>query len=552
MSVLAILAVTIAILLSAYRFYGSFIARKLGIDNRNVTPAHTREDGVDYVPSNRFVVLGHHFASIAGAGPIVGPVIAVYFGWIPALLWILIGGIFFGAVHDITSMTASLRHRGKSIGEIIQQYIGDAGKKLFLIFAFATLLLVIAVFMDIVARTFVTVPAAASASVFFILLALVFGVAINRLGFPLWVSTIFGVGLLYFFVYLGEVFPFQIGYGWWIAILIAYIFLAAVTPVSILLQPRDFLNSFLLYGMILFGITGIMIANPRIEMSASVQFHVKHLGFLFPVLFVTVACGAISGFHSLVASGTTSKQISKEEDAKLIGFGGMLIETLLAVIAVMAVAVMTRGDFAARLVEAGPVTLFSEGLGGFISAMGIPVAVAVSFVALTVSAFALTTLDTCTRLARFIIQEYAEDLPSQRIRPALQNRFAATFLVVLLSGLLLLTGQFEQLWPIFGSANQLLAALALLAGTVWLAKKNINPFFTVIPMIFMFSVTLLSLLVFAWNQYQQSAWFLSVLSASLFVLAVILVVMARTSLRRFYEEQKRGQTKTGAKTVSNP
>lgn len=552
MSVLSILVVTIAILLSAYRFYGSFIARTLGIDNRNVTPAHTRKDGVDYVPSNRFMVLGHHFASIAGAGPIVGPIIAVYFGWIPALLWILVGGIFFGAVHDITSMTASLRHQGKSIGEIIHQYIGDAGKKLFLIFAFATLLLVIAVFMDIVARTFVTVPAAASASIFFILLALVFGVAINRLGSPLWLSTLFGVGLLYFFVYLGEVFPFQIGYGWWIAILIAYIFLAAVTPVSILLQPRDFLNSFLLYGMIFFGILGILMSNPRIEMSTSVQFHVENLGFLFPVLFVTVACGAISGFHSLVASGTTSKQINKEEDAKLIGFGGMLIETLLAVIAVMAVAVMTRGDFAARLIEAGPVTLFSEGLGGFISALGIPISVAVSFVALTVSAFALTTLDTCTRLARFIIQEYTEDLHRKPFRAVLQNHFAATFLVVLLSGLLLLTGQFEQLWPIFGSANQLLAALALLAGTVWLARKNINPFFTIIPMIFMFSVTLLSLLIFAWNQLQQDSWFLSVLSVALFVLAVILIMMARNSLHLFYKEQQRGKDKPEAGSVSTP
>ena len=549
MSVLAILAGTIAILLSAYRFYGSFIARKLGIDNSNVTPAHTREDGVDYVPSNRFVVLGHHFASIAGAGPIVGPVIAVSFGWVPALLWIIIGGIFFGAVHDITSMTASLRHQGKSIGEIIQQYIGDSGKKLFLIFAFATLLLVIAVFMDIVARTFVTVPAAASASVFFILLALLFGVVINRLGFPLWISTIFGVGLLYFFVYLGEVFPFQIGYGWWIAILVSYIFLAAVTPVSILLQPRDFLNSFLLYGMILFGVAGIIIGNPRIEMTSSMQFQVENLGFLFPVRFVTIACGAISGFHSLVASGTTSKQINKEEDVKMIGFGGMLIETLLAVIAVMAVAVMSRGDFGLRLAEAGPVTLFSEGLGGFISSIGIPVSVAISFVALTVSAFALTTLDTCTRLARFIIQEYADDIPSARIRSPLQNRFIATFLVVLLSGLLLFTGQFEQLWPIFGSANQLLAALALLAGTVWLAKKKINPVFTVIPMIFMFTVTLLSLLIFAWNQYQQASWFLSVLSVTLFVLAVILVVMARNSLHKFYEDEKSGKTKVDLKSV---
>ena len=549
MSVLAILAGTIAILLSAYRFYGSFITRKLGVSNSNITPAHTREDGVDYVPSNRFVVLGHHFASIAGAGPIVGPVIAVSFGWVPALLWIIIGGIFFGAVHDITSMTASLRHQGKSIGEIIQQYIGDSGKKLFLIFAFATLLLVIAVFMDIVARTFITVPSAASASVFFILLALVFGVAINRLGFPLWISTIFGVGLLYFFVYLGEIYPIQIGYGSWIAILVAYIFMAAVTPVSILLQPRDFLNSFLLYGMILFGIVGIIIGNPRIEMTSSMQFQVENLGFLFPVLFVTIACGAISGFHSLVASGTTSKQINKEEDVKMIGFGGMLIETLLAVIAVMAVAVMTRADFGLRLAEAGPVTLFSEGLGGFISSIGIPVSVAISFVALTVSAFALTTLDTCTRLARFIIQEYAEDIPSVRIRAPLQNRFFATFLAVLLSGMLLLTGQFEQLWPIFGSANQLLAALALLAGTVWLAKKKVNPVFTVIPMIFMFTVTLLSLLIFAWNQYQQDSWFLSVLSITLFVLAVILVVMARNSLRQFYEEEKRGQTKPELKSV---
>ncbi len=552
MSVLAIIAGTIAILLSAYRFYGSFVARKLGIDNRNVTPAHTRKDGVDYVPSNRFVVLGHHFASIAGAGPIVGPVIAVSFGWIPALLWIIIGGIFIGAVHDITSMTASLRHQGKSIGEIIQQYIGDSGKKLFLIFAFATLVLVIAVFMDIVARTFVTVPAAASASVFFIVLALVFGVVINRMGLPLWISTVGGVGLLYFFVFLGELIPFQLGYAFWIGILIAYIFLAAVTPVSILLQPRDFLNSFLLYGMILFGVIGVLIGNPRIEMTSGIRFQVDTLGFLFPVLFVTIACGAISGFHSLVASGTTSKQIDKEEDAKIIGFGGMLIETLLAVIAVMAVAVMTRGEFAARLVEVGPVTLFSEGLGGFIASIGIPVTVAISFVALTVSAFALTTLDTCTRLARFIIQEYAEDIPLAGVRSTLQNRFAATLVVVVLSGLLLLTGQFEQLWPIFGSANQLLAALALLAGTVWLAKMNVNPLFTVIPMIFMFSVTLLSLLIFAWNQFLQNAWFLSILSLSLFVLAVILVVMARNSLHRFYRDEAMGQKKSGIKPVSHP
>ncbi len=541
MSVIAILAVSIAILLSAYRYYGSYIAGKLGIDNKNITPAHTRKDGVDYVPSNRFFVLGHHFASIAGAGPIVGPIIAVSFGWIPALLWILVGGIFFGAVHDIVSMTSSLRHRGKSIGEIIQQYIGDTGKKLFLIFAFATLMLVIAVFMDIVARTFVTVPGAASASLLFILLALLFGQIIHRFGFPIWPSTVIGVFLMYFFVFVGEWFPLEVPYSIWIAILIAYIYLAAVTPVPFLLQPRDFLNSFLLYGMILFGIFGIFAANPRIQMDSSLNFHVEHLGYLFPVLFVTIACGAISGFHSLVASGTTSKQVDKEEDVKIIGFGGMLIETLLAVIAVMAVAVMTRSDFLTRLTEVGPVTLFSEGLGGFITTLGIPASVAISFVALTVSAFALTTLDTCTRLARFVLQEYAEDFRESIPGTVFQNRYFATIPVVIMSSLLLLTGQFEQLWPIFGSANQLLAALALLAGTVWLARSNVNPIFTVLPMIFMFAVTLLSLLVFAWNQIQSDSWFLSVISLSLFVLAIMLVVMARNSLREFYRREQSDQ-----------
>ncbi|MEX0681253.1 MAG: carbon starvation protein A [Balneolales bacterium] len=550
MSVIVILTGSIAILLSAYRYYGSYITRKLGIDNNNITPAHNQKDGVDYVPSNRFIVLGHHFASIAGAGPIIGPVIAVSFGWIPALVWILIGGIFFGAVHDIISMSASLRNRGKSIGEIIQLHIGSAGKKLFLIFAFATLMLVIAVFIDIVAKTFVTVPSAASASVFFILLALLFGLIVNRFGFPLWSSTIVGVVLMYFFIYLGELIPLDFSYGVWLAMLIIYIFIAAVTPVPVLLQPRDFLNSFLLYGMMLFGMAGVLFSNPQIEMAPTIHFHVETLGFLFPVLFVTIACGAISGFHSLVASGTTSKQINKEEDVKLIGFGGMLIETLLAVVAVMAVAVITRADFTARLIDVGPVTLFSEGLGGFISSLGIPSAIAISFVALTVSAFALTTLDTCTRLARFIIQEYADDLADSKPKTYLQNRFFSTILVVILSGSLLLTGQFEQLWPIFGSANQLLAALALLAGTVWLTKMNINPIFTVIPMIFMFLVTLMSLLIFAWNQFQQNSWFLSLLSVVLFCLALLLAAMARNSLKKFYNKEKINQVKRDIETVS--
>lgn len=538
MNVIGILLASAFILLIAYRFYGNFISRKLQIDNRNITPAHKQKDGIDYEPAKKSVVLGHHFASIAGAGPIVGPIIAVSFGWIPALLWILIGGIFFGAVHDLVSIMASLRHKGKSIGEIIQIYIGDFGKKLFLIFAFATLLLVIAVFADIVAKTFEAVPAAASSSVMFIGLALIFGVVLKRVKLPLWLLTVIGVGVMYALVFLGEYYPLQFGYGTWIVILAGYIFIAAVTPVSALLQPRDYLSSFLLYGMMAFGILGILFSNPTIQMDSTVHFNVETLGYLFPVLFVTIACGAISGFHSLVASGTTSKQIEFEDDARVIGFGGMLIETLLAVIAVLAVVVMSRADFAGRLGEIGPVTLFSEGMGGFMSALGIPLALAISFVALTVSAFALTSLDTCTRLARFAIQEYFEDQKESSGYGILQDRYASTGLVILFSAALLLTGQFDVLWPIFGSANQLLGALALLAATVWLAKKGINPIFTLIPMVFMFAVTLLSLFLFAWQNFQKQGYVLGAIATLLFMLAIVLIIMAKNSLSEFYAKKE--------------
>ncbi|MEX0779698.1 MAG: carbon starvation protein A [Balneolales bacterium] len=538
MNVVGILLASACLLLIAYRFYGNYIARKFQIDNKNTTPAHKQKDGIDYEPTKKSVVLGHHFASIAGAGPIVGPIIAVSFGWIPALIWILIGGIFFGAVHDLASIMASLRHKGKSIGEIIQIYIGDFGKKLFLIFAFATLLLVIAVFADIVAKTFHAVPAAASSSVMLIGLALLFGFVMNRTRLPFWVLTVLGVSSMYGMIFLGEYFPLQFEYTTWIVILGGYIFFAAVTPVTALLQPRDYLSSFLLYGMMGLGIIGILFSNPEIQMDSTIHVKVETLGYLFPVLFVTIACGAISGFHSLVASGTTSKQIDREDDARVIGFGGMLIETLLAVIAVLAVVVMSRADFAGRLGDIGPVTLFSEGMGGFMASLGIPLALAISFVALTVSAFALTSLDTCTRLARFAIQEYFEDYEESPYSGLLQNRYASTGLVILFSAALLLTGQFDVLWPIFGSANQLLGALALLAATVWLAKKGGNPIFTLIPMVFMFAVTLLSLFLFAWSNFQNQGYTLGIVATLLFLLAIVLIIMAKNSLSEFYGKQK--------------
>lgn len=538
MSLPAILAVSAIILLIAYRTYGRFIADKLSIDNKNVTPAHRLADGVDYIPSKPAVVLGHHFASIAGAGPIVGPIIAVTFGWIPAIIWILIGGIFFGAVHDLSSMVASLRHQGKSIGVIIHKHIGDSGKLLFLIFSFSTLALIIAVFADIVAKTFVSDPGAASASVFFIVLAIIFGIINRKYNSKkaFLVLSVVGVLTMYGMIYLGSQLPLELTYVVWVGLLLFYAFVASVTPVSLILQPRDYLNSFLLYGLMLFGIVGIFWANPQIQMTTEITYNSPALGYMFPVLFVTIACGAISGFHSLVASGTTSKQLDREEDAIIVGYGGMLIESFLAIISVCAVIVLDRGDYVAQLKDLGPVTLFSQGLGGMIASLGVPPAIAISFVALTVSAFALTTLDTCTRLARFSMQELCEGnlLPGADFFA--NNRFAATLIPLLLSILLLMSGEFTTLWPIFGSANQLLAALALLAVTVWLYRIGVNPMFTLIPMIFMFAVTLSSLFIFAYKNFYANKYLLAVIAVLLSILSITLMVLARRSLKKIITE----------------
>jgi carbon starvation protein len=532
LSLPAILIVSAVILIFAYRTYGKFIANKFNINDANITPAHQVNDGVDYVPSKPAMVLGHHFASIAGAGPIVGPIIAITFGWVPAIIWILIGGIFFGAVHDIGSMVASLRHQGKSIGTIIYKYIGDNGKILFLLFSFSTLILIIAVFADIVAKTFVSDPGAASASVMFLALAIVFGVVNKR--YPskkaFIIITVIGVLMMYGMIYIAGMLPANLSYTMWIALLLGYAFVASVTPVSLILQPRDYLNSYLLYGLMLFGVVGIFVANPDIVMSTEVHYKSDTMGYLFPVLFVTVACGAISGFHSLVASGTTSKQLDRESDAKTVGYGGMLIESFLAIISVCAIIILDRGDYIGQLASLGPVTLYSQGLGGMISSLGIPEGMAISFVALTVSAFALTTLDTCTRLARFAMQELTEGnlIPGSQV--ITNNRFISTLIPIGLSVLLLLSGEFTVLWPIFGSANQLLAAIALLAITAWLHSIGVKPLFTFIPMAFMFVVTLSSLFIFSYNNFMANKYLLSVIAIILTILAVTLLFLTRKIL----------------------
>jgi carbon starvation protein len=542
LSAALLLVLALSILVAAYLLYGGRVARWLGVDPTRPTPAHRLKDGVDYVPARRAVLLGHHFASIAGAAPIIGPVTALAFGWGPVYLWILVGGIFLGAVHDFSSLMASLRHDGKSIGEIIEARLGFGGRTLFLLFAWTALILVVAVFSIVVAKTFVQVPAAASASALFLLLALAFGAALNTLRLPLWLATTVGVLALFACIPLGMAFPLSLSFEAWLLALLVYVFVASVTPVQVLLQPRDYLNSFLLYAMLALGLAGVVWSRPRMEAPAFIGWEVPELGGIFPVLFVTVACGAISGFHSLVSSGTTAKQLDSEADAQAVGYGSMLVESLLAVLALVAVGWLSTAEYAAHLGVGGggPVAAFSAGLGALIGTLGLPVAGATSFVALAVSAFALTSLDTATRLSRFAFQEFFEprrDAPSRaagRLSRFARDRFVATAVSVAAAGALAWSGSWKQIWPIFGSANQLLAALALLAVSVWLAHRARGRLFVQIPMVLMYAVTASSLGSLAWRHLigDGGSAVLGVAASVLLLIALVLAGLAvRVTLR---------------------
>lgn len=518
MSSLILIIGSIVIFIAAYTTYGAWLAKQWGIDPNRKTPAYEINDGVDYVPTKPAVLLGHHFASIAGAGPINGPIQAAIFGWVPVLLWIVLGSIFVGGVHDYGSLFASVRHKGKSIGEVIHTNMGKKGMMLFSLFAWLTLLLVVAAFTNIVASTFASVPAAASSSMMFIVLAIVFGYAVYRKGVSLKVGTIVGVSLLFICVYLGYLFPLKLSLNTWIIIMMVYIFAASTAPVWILLQPRDYLNSFLLYAMIAGAVIGIVIFHPSIQLPAVTAFNVNGQ-FMFPMLFVIVACGAISGFHSLVGSGTTSKQIDNEKDSRLIGYGAMLIEGVLAVVALITAAYVSKTELA-ELLKGGPVNVFSSGVGTFMSKFGIPFDIGKSFVALAVSAFALTSLDTATRLGRFIFQEFFDN-PEKEKQSIFTNMYVSTAITVAIGGYLA-AGGYSRIWPIFGSANQLLAALSLLAIAVWLKKTGKNYHMLTIPMIFMLVVTLSALVLLIKSNLAAGNYLLVVFPVLLFILAIIL------------------------------
>jgi len=529
MSAIILLISAIILFVLAYIFYGGWLAKQWGLQPDNNTPAHTMYDGVDYVPAKAPVLLGHHFASIAGAGPINGPIQAAIFGWVPATLWILLGGIFLGGAHDFGSLLASLRHKGKSIGDIIQANVGLTAKRLFLLFSWSTLVLIVAAFTNIVADTFVSTPQAATASLLFILFAVVFGFAVCRRNAPLGLSTVLGVAALALSIWIGYIAPLSLPKTTWIIILAVYIVAASVMPVWILLQPRDYLNSFLLYGMMIGGVVGILLYNPRIQLPAFTSFKVG-TQYLFPMLFITIACGAISGFHSLVASGTTAKQLDKEGDAKLIGYGSMLIESTLAIISIITAAYLTQDKFA-ELIKFGPTNVFADGLGTFMASFGINQVVGKTFAALAVSAFAMTTLDTATRLGRFAFQEFFENISesgetvasSNPVAKFFSDRYVASVITVVISIVLAFTS-WKAIWPIFGAANQLLAAVALLAVAAWLANAGRNNKMLIIPMIFMFIVTLTALVLLIQSNIASGNYILVLFAVLLFILAILLIL----------------------------
>ena len=508
MNGLVIVLIGIVVLGAGYLFYGRWLAKKWGLDPKAKTPAYTHEDGQDYVPSSKFTVFSHQFSSIAGAGPVTGPILASVFGWVPVLLWLLVGGLFFGAVQDFGSLYASVKNEGKSMGMIIEKYIGRFGRKLFMLFCWLFTLLVIAAFTDMVAGTFMSTGAgteafsaatknanasAASISMLFIVVAIIFGIIQKHVKMNEGVRAVVAIALLVGMFALGMVLPMTASKTAWIYIVMAYLFLASVMPMWLLMQPRDYMTTFMLLGMIIGAVVGVFVAHPSMELNAFNGFNVNG-SYLFPTLFVTIACGAVSGFHSLVSSGTSSKTISNEKDMPMVGYGAMIVESLLGIVALVVVgAVAVNGTKP----DGTPFSIFSSGVAGFLEKLGLPVHVATVFMTMCVSALALTSLDSVARIGRMSFQElfYGDTTDTSKMpvwQKILTNKYFAT-VITLFFGYLLTLGGYNNVWPLFGSANQLLAALVLIALAVFLKTTGRTGWTLYAPMFIMLAVTFTAL-----------------------------------------------------------
>ena len=504
MNGIVIMVISIVVLVGAYLLYGRYLAKKWGIDPKAKTPAYEMEDGVDYVPTDKGVVFGHQFASIAGAGPINGPIQAAIFGWVPVLLWLLVGGVFFGAVQDFSAMYASVKNKGRTIGYIIEKYIGKVGKKLFLAFTWLFSILVVAAFADVVAKTFngfdaagAVVPAngsVAMTSVLFIAAAVLLGFIIKYAKLNTWVNTVIAVGLLVLTIVLGLNFPIYVSLGSWHLFIFVYIAVASIVPVWALLQPRDYLNSYLLVAMIVAAVVGIFAYNPAMNLNAFNGWKVGG-NTLFPYLFVTIACGAVSGFHALVSSGTASKQIKNEKDMLPVSFGAMLMESMLGVVALVTVGFLaTKGNVPTNMTQP---QVFANAIAIFLTKLAIPEDVSRTLITLAVSAFALTSLDSVARVGRLAFQEFFIDSEKEEkdynmLEKVCTNKYFATGITLVLAYVLAKVG-YASIWPLFGSANQLLSALALIACAVFFKSTKRQGWMLWVPMVIMLVVTLVAL-----------------------------------------------------------
>jgi carbon starvation protein len=551
------LLVAIVLFWIAFKVYGGWMSRVYGLNDRHLVPSEAQYDGVDHVPTKTQVLLGHHFSSIAGAGPIVGPILAgLFFGWLPALIWIILGSILVGGVHDFGSAIASVRHKARSVAELARQYITPRAYKLFLAFIWLALIYVIVVFMDLTAATFVNVEmnggGVAISALLFVGLALVMGFASYRRGMGLKLGTLIFLPLVLLAIWVGDALTVEGGLlpalagsekNSWNIVLLAYCLVAAITPVWILLQPRDYLSSWLLYLSVLgagLGLTiGAVVGSAAVAAnwpalvnpSDVTALGVPHLGPLFPILFITVACGACSGFHSIVASGTTAKQVRCETDTRRVGYGAMLIEGVVAVIALSTVMILSFGTDALR---SNPITVYAGGIGQFLSTFGIDPRFGSHFGLLALSTFLLTTLDTCTRLARYVVQEafsWATNDPKNRLLATLAT-LALPAVLVFMTYTDPVTGAampaWRAVWPVFGATNQLLAALALLAVTLWLKRTGRTWLFAGLPMAFMLVMTMSALVLLIG---QNGFSLIGVISSVLFILGLTLTVEAARAFR---------------------